>query len=447
MPTTRPADRPAADALPVPQDSLVGSRFEMTVGPVAHGGHCVGRLDGRVVFVRHALPGEVVTVGVTRGRSADRFLFADAVQVHSPSPHRVNPPCRYAGPGGCGGCDFQHVDLDEQRRWKGGVITEQLARLAGLHVPVLVEPVPGDDHGLRWRTRVQFAVDRHGAAGLHPHHCRTVLPIEDCLIARQEVSAEILRRRYPGSSAVEVALSSAGERSVVVLPQGRRRTERIHETVRVGPDSWTFRLNAASFWQVHPGLAAVLVDAVRSGLRPRPGERALDLYSGVGVFARALADAVGPDGAVLAVEADPRAVRAAQEWATGETGGDHVVQVRAGRVEATLRGLVAGGDRVDLVVLDPPRAGSGRAVVADLTALRPRAICYVACDPAALARDTADLVAAGYTLADLRAFDAFPMTQHVECVAVFTDTPDRQARTSRPAGPPPSDRDGAAPRH
>jgi tRNA/tmRNA/rRNA uracil-C5-methylase (TrmA/RlmC/RlmD family) len=157
------------------------------------------------------------------------------------------------------------------------------------------------------------------------------------------------------------------------------------------------------------------VETALGWLRPRPGERAVDLYAGVGLFAAALAEAVGESGAVLAVEAEGPAIAhaeanlAAYGW----------VEVRSGRVERVLRPLVRQGVRADLVVLDPPRTGAGRAVVSQVAALQPRAVVYVACDPAALARDTAYLRDEGYRLQALRAFDAFPMTHHVECVALF----------------------------
>ncbi|MBV9097710.1 MAG: class I SAM-dependent RNA methyltransferase, partial [Frankiaceae bacterium] len=135
---------------------------------VAHGGVCVAHApDGRVVFVRHALPGEQVRIEVTEERSS--YLRADAVEVLRASPSRVVPPCPYAGPGRCGGCDWQHVALPRQRQLKAELVTEQLRRLAGLDREVVVEQVPGDTDGLRWRTRVQFAVDRQGRAGLHRH--------------------------------------------------------------------------------------------------------------------------------------------------------------------------------------------------------------------------------------------------------------------------------------
>src|SRR5688572_21466089 len=156
---------PTAPAPPV-SVSVVGQSFEVDVGPVAHGGHCVARHEGRVVFVRHALPGERVRVTVTDGGATSKFWRADATEVLSASADRVEPPCPWAGPGRCGGCDWQHVALAAQRRLKATVVRDQLAHLAGIDRDVVVEEVPGDDGGLGWRTRVHYAVDSTGRAGL-----------------------------------------------------------------------------------------------------------------------------------------------------------------------------------------------------------------------------------------------------------------------------------------
>ena len=157
--------------------SAVGTRIEGVVGPVAHGGHCVLRPEsGPVVFVRHALPGERVVVEVTEGVDGDRFWRGDAVEVLEASPDRVEPPCPFAGPGRCGGCDWQHVEPAEQRRLKAAVVREQLARLAGLDdVAVTVEELPGGP--LRWRSRARFAVDRQGAPGLRRHRSHDVVAL------------------------------------------------------------------------------------------------------------------------------------------------------------------------------------------------------------------------------------------------------------------------------
>jgi len=399
------------------EESLLGSEFEAEVGNVAHGGHCVARHDGRVVFVRHALPGERVRVRVTEeGRPGDRFLRGDAVEVLQPSPHRVPPPCRFSGPGRCGGCDWQHADIAYTRELKAAVVAEQLRRLAGIDLEVTVEPVPGDADGLRWRTRVEFAVDGGGAAGLRAHRSHDVVRVDDCLIAtRRVVDSGVLTRAWPGSNAVDVvAPSGTGDVVVVPVPAADAvPTVREH----VATDGWSgdFEVGARGFWQVHPGAAATFVGHVLRELAPAPGERAVDLYAGAGLFAAALADAVGEEGSVLAIESDARAVADARRNLAARP----QVEIRRGKVDRSLRPLVQQGIRSDLVVLDPPRSGAGKAVVRDLAALRPRAVAYVACDPAALARDLAYAREVGYGLRSLRAFDAFPFTHHIECIAIL----------------------------
>ena len=400
-----------------PGVSLVGTQFEAQIGKVAHGGHCVTRYDDRVVFVRHALPGETVRVRITAGGTDDRFLLGDAVEVLDPSEHRVTPRCRFSGAGKCGGCDWQHCELMYQRELKAAVVVEQFKRLAGLDVDVDVEALPGDDEGIHWRTRTEFAIDAAGAAGLHPHHSHEVIPVDDCLISTKRViQTGVLDRRWRTATSVDVVDASGEPRAVTVpLPQGDSTAPFVTERVDTGDWAAEFRFSARGFWQVHPGAAATYVAHVLRELAPAPGERAMDLYAGVGLFALALADAVGPEGAVLAIESDGRAIRDAKSNLRHRP----EIELRRGKVERLLKPLARQGVRADLVVLDPPRTGAGKSVIKDLAALGPRAIAYVACDPAALARDVAYARDAGYGIRSLRAFDAFPMTHHVECIAVL----------------------------
>ena len=390
--------------------SRVGERYVVRPERIAHGGFVVARHEGVVVFVRHALPGERVLVEVTEGQEGDRFLRGDAVEVLEPSADRVVPPCPYAGPGLCGGCDFQHVDPAAQRRLKAAVVAEQLRRLAGLDVDVTVEPVPGDDDGLSWRTRVQWAVAPNGAAGLRRHRSHEVVPVEDCRIAHPELP-DVTGEEWPDARSVEAIVSSTGERlRLVGTRDGATFADGplvLHE--RAAGRDW--RVTGSGFWQVHPGAADTLVGAVLAGLDPRPGERALDLYAGVGLFSAALAGRVGPTGHVLAVESDDVAV----EDAAANLADLPQVSVLDERVDRAL----ADAGRADVVVLDPPRTGAKRDVVAAVADASPRAVAYVACDPAALARDVAFFAEHGYELRSLRAFDLFPMTHHVECVAVL----------------------------
>jgi tRNA/tmRNA/rRNA uracil-C5-methylase (TrmA/RlmC/RlmD family) len=365
--------------------------MELDVGAVGHGGICVGHApDGRAVLIRHALPGERVRVVVTEEKSS--FFRADAVEVLSASPHRVTPPCSFAGPGHCGGCDWQHVALPEQRRMKAEVVETALRRMAGVERTVVVEPVPGDEDGLHWRTRMRLAVGPDAVAGLHRHRSNQVEPITDCLLAHESLPvASVVAEAWPDVEAVD--LQSAD----VVSAAGR---------------SW--RIPEGGFWQVHPGAPDILVDTVLAMLEPRAGDRCLDLYAGVGLFAGVIADRTAA-GEVVAVESHPEAAAAAVENLADLPN----VRVVADQVS---RWLSRSKNRADLIVLDPPRKGAGKAVVEGMIALSPRRIAYVACEPASLARDVATFAAAGWALTDLRAFDLFPMTSHVECVALLEPT-------------------------
>ncbi|NAZ76055.1 TRAM domain-containing protein [Kineococcus sp. T13] len=410
----------------------------LEVGPVAHGGHCVARHEGRVVFVRHALPGERVRARVTEGAEGSAFWRADAVEVLRAAPERVEPACPVARPGLCGGCDFQHATGERQRELKAEVVAEQLRRLAGVEREVVVEEV---GEGLRWRTRTQFAVDAEGRTGLRKHRSHEVVPLQDCPISTGAVvGSGVLGARFGNVGTVEVAAGSDGAPPLVVvtpapgrhahlpkLPDASvavRTADGLHrvsgrtwvgERVLVRGHEHAFRVGGAGFWQVHPAAPAVLGEAVLGALAPREGEAALDLYAGAGLFTALLARAVGPDGSVLSVEGEERAVRDARKSLHDQ----RHVEMWQGRVEEALADAELRGRRTDVVVLDPPRAGAGREAVAGIAALRPRAVAYVACDPAALARDLAAFAELGYRLEALRAFDLFPQTHHVECVALL----------------------------
>ncbi|NUO55539.1 MAG: class I SAM-dependent RNA methyltransferase [Hamadaea sp.] len=391
-------------------------RVEVTVGAPAHGGHCVARHEGMVLFVRHALPGERVIAEVTEVHRG--YVRADAVEIIEASPDRVPAPCPWSGPNACGGCDLQHVAPSAQLRWKASVVQELLARFAHLDQVVRVEPLPATvgadgqpDTG--WRTRVRYTVDAEGRAGLRKHRSNEVVPIERCLIAYPGIRALPVLNRTWEADAVETVAPST-EPAFVVTDPARPIVEHA-----AGHD---FTLAAGGFWQVHPAAAQTLVDAVLEQLAPKAGETAWDLYGGAGLFAAALADHVGVTGQVTLVESAPDGVAAARR---------NLAQLPVRVVESTVeRALVPRRGKparssfrlqgpVDLVVLDPPRTGAGKQVVTAVAASGARAVAYVACDPAALARDVATFQGLGWELARLRAFDCFPYTHHVECVALL----------------------------
>jgi tRNA/tmRNA/rRNA uracil-C5-methylase (TrmA/RlmC/RlmD family) len=423
-----------------------GDVLELTVGEVVHGGWCVSRQDdtGWVIFVRHALPGERVLASVTQATA--RFARADATQILQASADRVQAPCRYARPGGCGGCDWQHVSLPAQRALKAEVIRQQLNRIGGIEVEVEVQALEGPGGGLGWRTVVSFAVDQAGTVGLRRHRSHEIIEIDRCLIAHELITdANVTGMRWPSAQSVEVSVApQSRERGVLVYgpvaasrlpaipadsvqlvrkPGGRIPVRgRGYLTHRAAGRDW--RVSLGAFWQVHPAAADVLAEAVLAEASPQPGDVALDLYCGAGLFAGVLAEAVGPDGAVVAIDEDTTAVRDARHnlraWPW--------TRVHRGDVAAVLGRIGLGG--ASLAVLDPPRTGAARPVIEALCASGQtapdgtptaalRRIVYVSCDPATLARDLRLLREAGWQLAGLRAYDAFPMTHHVECVATL----------------------------
>lgn len=375
---------------------MVGRHLDLDCGPVAHGGHVVARvpaavadIGGVVVFVRHALPGERVSVEITEGAVGDRFLRGDAVAVHRPSPDRVPPPCPHAGPGLCGGCDFQHVALPRQRELKGAVVSEQLRRVAGLERDVEVLPLRPDEDGLRWRRRMRYQRLPDGRLGLRRHRSHDLEPIDDCLVEAPDA---------------------------VVVVEGDDDPRTVIEQV----GAHAFAVHADGFWQAHREAPSVFTDAVLELAAVGPGDRVADLYAGVGVLSVPLAARVGETGHVLAVEGD----RAAADLAVGNLAAYPWTRVVAADVAQTLAHEVDAGAGFDVVVLDPPRVGARRDVVERVVALGPRTVVHVACDPAAFARDVSLLAEHGYALTDLRAYDAFPMTHHVEVIGRFVDVPD-----------------------
>ncbi len=364
----------------------------LTVGAPAAGGACVARLDdGRVAFVRHCLPGETVRVVLTSEGST--FVRADAVEVLSPSPERVEPACAFAGPGRCGGCDLQHASPAAQLAWKASLVAEQLRRVGGFAWDGAVEAV---QPLLGWRTRTQWA----RGIGFHRHRSSVLELVDRCVIAVEPLP--------PGELGTVVEVAAVGaQRAVTVDGRGSGG-------LRVEVLGRFFEVAAGGFWQVHVSAPSVLAGAVLEGLDAQPGESVVDLYAGVGLFACLLGDRVGPTGSVVAVEASSRACADAarnshdQPW----------VKVRTESVTAAVVHRMARG--ADLVVLDPPRAGAGLEVAAALATLRPRALAYVSCDPATYARDLRVFLDAGWSVASLRAFDLFPQTEHVEIVSVLT---------------------------
>jgi len=411
-------------------ESWLGRTVEVEIGPIAHGGHCVARHEGRVVFVRHGIPGERAKVRITEDRGGS-FCRGDAVEIIAASPDRVEAPCGYARPDGCGGCDFQHVAVAAQRSLKAVVVREQFARLAAIDVDPVVEPL--SDSALGWRRRIRYAVSGDGSPGLHEHRSDRLVLVERCLIGASNVGdSQVLGQVWPGAEEIEVAVDDDGSTAVVAFRSmpgkragraGRSRRQRPQKQSHQvsGPPSLhysvadqSFTVSAGGFWQTHPRAAEVFAAEVASHLRD--GDRVLDLYAGAGLFTVTAAAAVGPSGLVVALEGDRQAsLDAGTNLASFEWG-----SVRHDRVTAqSVAGVGEELGQVSAVILDPPRTGAGAEIMRAITALDPRVIVYVACDPAALARDVGRASQDGWELGTLRVFDAFPMTHHMECLATL----------------------------
>ncbi|CAN2207269.1 AdoMet_MTases domain containing protein [Candidatus Nanopelagicaceae bacterium] len=392
----------------------IGEIYRVEIEKVAHGGHFIARHEGAVIFLRHGIPGEIVEVEITGVEKS--FVRADVVAVIESSPSRVAPACQYAG--SCGGCDFQHVSIERQRELKSEVIAEQFARIAKMEVDVEVEEVSSPHH---WRTRYAASTDSNGAIGFKGSRSNAVIPISSCPVLIPEIDLSTLPRDHISArQRVEVSLATNGERTISIMDQRESRTaQRAVPTIIEGSQVLNYRVNErdyevsqSSFWQSNINAPEKLVEVVLSFADLRTGDHLLDLYGGVGLFAGAALPIVGPGGRIDIVEGSATATDDARR----NFAADENVHVHTGDVAREIRKF----NRADVVVLDPPRTGAGKPVIESLGKLGARSIVYVACDPAALARDTTYLNEIGYHLDDIRALDLFPMTHHIESIALFT---------------------------
>ena len=381
-----------------PKKMVVGQRVAVTIEKVAHGGHFIARHEGAVIFVRHAIPGEECTIEISSVGSS--FNRGDVISVEKPSVDRVTPPCSYAHRLGCGGCDFQHIEISAQRKLKSDVIREQFARIAKMEVDVEVEEV---GPALGWRTRATASVTKSGKLGFISARSHNVIAIENCPITAPGIGFSTLaKKQWQAGEKIDLATSSTGESYVT----GDSK-EVMHE--KVGNN--VLEVSNDSFWQSHINAPKVLTEIVSEYAHAQSGEHVLDLYGGVGLFTSALIDQVGPKGRIDLVEGS--------KSATADAKRNFAAHSNVNIVTASVERAITRIDGGDVVILDPPREGAGKEVISELARIAPRAIVYVACDPAALARDTTYLHEVGYSLKKMRAFDLFPMTHHIETVALY----------------------------
>lgn len=402
--------------------------LELDITGIAHGGTFVARHEGRVVFVSDAIPGERVRARLIdpQDDAADSRSFwrAETIEVLDASPHRrahiwpeadiSRDPAERPG-----GADLGHIDLTHQRTLKRQVLSEAFDRFAGggLEAPE-VEAVESGD-GMGWRTRVTLHVDDAGRVGPFAARSHRVIPVRSHPLARPAVAEAALALRGGAAGRIDLVEPADGEVRVIRHEDGARPVHRggrrpEPEVVFEQVGDRRFQVDVNGFWQVHPRAASVLDGAVYGVLDGHvdPDRTHYDLYGGVGLFAATLADLGATD--VVTVESSKRAT----QHAAVNLAPLQVTAVTA-RVDRFLQGA-AGRTGTGAVVLDPPRAGAGRAVVEGVHALDPAAIAYVACDPVALARDLGTFRGLGWNVTTLRSFDLFPHSHHFEVVALLT---------------------------
>lgn len=437
----------------------------LTIESPAAGGTSIARHEGQVVFVSGAVPGERVRARTEEGPAA-KFLRATVTEVLDASPHRV--PDRRAAYAvtddggnthdgrawGFGGMEFAHVDLAHSRTLKAEILNDQLARIGHLDRGAEVLPSPQETDGTEWRTRVQLAVDRGGRAGMLAARSHDVIPVTTPPLAAGPLhDLDVSRLRVPGVRRLEFAW--AGDHGALIV-RGRPRREVLDEIAEWLPPSFSllaeaaepgdavrrssgrgrdrgrgrprshaaeltvirgdrelqetvsgqeFTVAADGFWQVHRDAADLLSGEVTAALPDRV-ESITDLYCGVGLLGITAARATGAP--LFGVEGV----------------GTAIAHARTNASDLDARFLALSVDRArlpesDVIILDPPRAGVGKAVTSALVGSSARTLVYVSCDPATLARDLAQLTAGGFAIESLTGFDLFPLTSHLETVTVL----------------------------
>ena len=389
--------------------------IEVTVEKMAAGGDAIARLvDGRVVFVTGALPGERVRARVTNEKKD--YAKAVAERVLEASPSRVAPPCEFLA-AGCGGCGWQHIDPAAQLEFKADIVRDALRRTAKL--PEARVFAGGSVSPWEYRTTLRLAVGPSGRVGLRAASSHRVVEMDHCLVAHPSLSVLLPFVRVRDAAEVTLRIGAAtGEITASASPADGIVTG-LDERVGVGHDAVLhevvagarLRVSAASFFQSGPAAAELLVREVRaacSDLLGGPGGF-LDAYGGVGLFAATL----GPPDAII-IESSTSACA------------DATVNLPDARVECVAFEQWQ-PQQVRLAVVDPARAGLGAAAAAVLAATGAERIVLVSCDPVSLARDTFLLAGHGYTHDRSTVLDLFPHTPHVEVVTVFARDSGRRA--------------------
>ena len=407
----------------------VGQVHELTIEGMAFGGEGLARADdGRMIFVGFCAPGEQVRAREVE--SHKRWGRAELLEVLDPSEARVHAPrCIHFGI--CGGCHYQHIEYQEQLVIKRDILIDQLQRLGGIEDPPVQETVPSAAPW-NYRNRLRFHLRQDGQLGFYRADGAEIFPLQECHLPEGplgELWPQLELETVEGLEEVEVRVDSSGDPMVILhgrgAPDMHLEVESAASVIWYAPEgslvlagepyNWmevkdqSFRLSPGSFFQTNSSMNAILVEMAMEAARPSQGQVIFDLYAGVGLFSLFLAKA---GAQVIAAEESPAACA---DFEVNLDAYENISLYEA-PVETALAAIQA---RPDTILLDPPRAGLGKKVVQQITEFSPGRIVYISCDPATLARDSKQLVSAGYHLERSTPIDLFPQTYHLESLNLW----------------------------
>ncbi len=375
--------------------------IEVRCDKIAHGGYVVARHEGVVIFVRQALPGELVKVRIVKSAPGKRAWIGETLTVLEKNEHRVTPPCEYFKAEGCGGCDFQHADIDYQLLLKKDILIEQLNRLANISALPEIITHQLDPKDFNYRSKIRLTTNEMGELGFRKFRSNQTIPITHCKVALPAINSFLAELKDEFIN-TEVELIST-DTETIILEKGFDKKI----STRIG--NVDFIHFASGFWQSHIAAAEKLSEIILKAAIPN--NSALDLFAGVGIFGRLLLEN-NKISKLTSVELDKNAAACATENLA------KFANAKSVRMDVE-KFIFSTNQKYDLVLLDPPRSGLGQKASARLAEIAQQQIIYIACDPASLARDTKVLVDTGWQLCALELVDAFPQTHHMETVAIF----------------------------
>jgi tRNA/tmRNA/rRNA uracil-C5-methylase (TrmA/RlmC/RlmD family) len=383
----------------------IGDIVTLHIESIANGGHFIARHDNQIVFVRHTISGEKANVKITAINS--KFAFGDAIEILKSSKDRVEAPCKYSHPEGCGGCDFQHIKPQAQLDLKRAVIEDQFKRIAKIEVrPELIFTEPSN--GLNWRSRLNLSVSENKNLGLRAFRSNKIIEVDECLIALKEINdSEIFTKKWDHEDNLKISYSSESDINISQFGKKVSGSNNLREVVNDNK----YEISPQSFWQSHKNAPRLLLEQVIKFANIKKGQKICDLYGGVGLFTLPISKLIGENGEVHLIEVDKTCIEDANKMFKDIQN----IFIHHGKVEQKLGSV----KKIDTIILDPPKNGISKQVINQMIEKKPKSIVYVSCNPSTLARDSKILLDNNYELSNIVGLDLFPMTHHIECVASF----------------------------